>query len=81
MPELALARVFLDAVKRTGVLPGEVHVRSQKHKASLAALAATFGVKIRVMDRLPAAEQACSDLLGFLGGRGKGRKTVGRRRA
>jgi hypothetical protein len=65
-PEVALARVFLDAVQSTGVFPHEVRVRSQKHKASLAALMESFGVNIRVMNRLPAAEQACSHLLGFL---------------
>lgn len=67
-PEIALARVFLAAVKETGVLPREVRVRSQKYKASLAALMESCGVKIRVMNRLPAAEQACEHLRGFLGG-------------
>ena len=67
-PEVALARVFLAAVKETGVLPREVRVRSLRHKASLAALMESCGVKIRVMNRLPAADQACEHLLGFLGG-------------
>jgi hypothetical protein len=67
-PEVALARVFLAAVQGTGVLPREVRVRSQQHKASFASLMESFGVKIRVMNRLPAAEQACQHLLEFLGG-------------
>jgi hypothetical protein len=67
-PEVALAKVFLAAVQGTGVLPREVRMRSQRHKASLAALMESCGVKIRVMNRLPAAEQACEHLLGFLGG-------------
>jgi hypothetical protein len=78
-PELALARVFLDAVRSTGVLPREVRVRSQRHKASLAALMGSFGVNIRVMNRLPAAGQARSHLLGFLGKPGKGGRFAGRR--
>lgn len=66
-PEVALARVFLAAVQGTGVLPCEVRIRSQRHKASLAALMESFGVKIRIMKRLPAADQACKHLLRFLG--------------
>jgi hypothetical protein len=69
LPAAALAKVFVDAVQQTGLLPREIHVRDQRYKASLAALMDSFGIKIQVMDRLPAAERASSHLLEFLGGR------------
>lgn len=66
--EIALTRVFLAAVQGPACLPREVRVRSQRQKASLVALMESFGVHLRVMNRLPAAEHTCEHLLVCLGG-------------
>ena len=68
-PAEALARVFLKAVQSNRVFPREVRLRSQKHAASLGPLMESFGVKLRVAKRLPAAEEARAHLLGFMGGK------------
>jgi hypothetical protein len=65
----ALARVFLKAVQSNRAFPGEVRMRSQKHAASLGPLMESFGVTLRVANRLPAAEEARAHLLGFMGGK------------
>jgi hypothetical protein len=65
----ALARVFLKAVQSNRAFPGEVRLRSQKHAASLGPLMESFGVTLRVANRLPAAEEARAHLLGFMGGK------------
>ena len=65
----ALARVFLKAVLSNRAFPREVRLRSQKHAASLGPLMESFGVTLRVANRLPAAEEARAHLLGFMGGK------------
>jgi len=68
-PAEALARVFLKAVQSNHAFPREVRLRSQKYAASLGPLMESFGVKLRVANRLPAAEEARSQLLGLMGGK------------
>lgn len=64
----ALARVFLNAIQVTHSLPREVRVRSQRLKDCLVPFMESFGVTVRVADRLPAADEARSHLLAFLQG-------------
>lgn len=59
-PAEALARVFLKAVQSNRAFPRDVRLRSQKHAASLGPLMESFGVKLRVANRLPSAEEACA---------------------
>jgi hypothetical protein len=68
-PAEALARVFLKAVQSNRAFPSEVRLRSQKHTASLGPLMESFGVKLCVANRLPAAEEARAHLLGIMGGK------------
>jgi hypothetical protein len=68
-PAEALVRVFLKAVQSNRAFPREVRLRSQKHAASLGPLMESFGVTLRVANRLPAAEEARAHLLGFMGGK------------
>jgi hypothetical protein len=68
-PAEALARVFLKAVQSNRAFPRDVRLRSQKHAASLGPLMESFGVKLRVANRLPSAEEARAHLLGFMGGK------------
>jgi hypothetical protein len=63
-----LAKVFLKAIQITHALPKEVRVRNQRLKDSLAPLMKSFGVSVRVANRLPASEEALSHLLGFMQG-------------
>jgi len=64
----ALSRVFLKAIESSRALPTEVRVRSPKLKESLDQIMRSFGVKLHVASRLPAADQARAHLLGFLSG-------------
>ncbi|HXY08415.1 MAG TPA: hypothetical protein VEI52_11280 [Terriglobales bacterium] len=64
----ALSRVFLKAIRSSRALPTEVRVRSPKLKESLDQIMRSFGVKLHVARRLPAADQARAHLLGFLSG-------------
>ena len=63
-----LAKVFLKAIQPSRTLPKEVRVRSEKFKDSLAPLMESFGVTVRVANRLPASDEARSHLLGFFRG-------------
>lgn len=67
-PAEALARVFLKAVQNNRAFPREVRLRQKKHATSLAPLMASLDVRLRVVNRLPAAEEARSYLLGSMGG-------------
>ena len=64
----ALSRVFLKAIQSSRALPTEVPVRSPKLKESLDQIMRSFGVKLHVARRLPAADQARAHLLEFLSG-------------
>ena len=64
----ALARVFLKAIQTSRTLPKEVRVRSPRLKDCLAPLMESFGVAVRVANRLPAADEARSHLLSFFHG-------------
>jgi hypothetical protein len=61
-----LAAAFAKAIQTSRRLPKEVKVRDPKFKESLVPLMESFGVKLRVAKRLPAAEQALAGLLEFM---------------
>jgi len=62
----SLAKAFLDAIRTTHTLPQEVRVRSQRLKESIAPLLDSLGVTVRVVKRLPAADEARAHLLNFM---------------
>jgi len=63
-----LAKVFVKAIQASRTLPKEIRVRKQQFKESLAPLMESFGVTVRVASRLPASDEARSQLLGFFHG-------------
>jgi hypothetical protein len=63
-----VARVFLKAIQTSRTLPREVRVRSQKLKECLTPLMDFLGVGVRVARKLPASDEARSQLLGFFQG-------------
>lgn len=64
----ALASVFLKSVQQTRCVPKEVHVRTRALKDTLTPLMEPLGVAVKASRKLPAADEARSSLLQFLGG-------------
>ena len=69
-PDLLLAQVFLEAVHQTGMVPCEIRIRKTLHRPTLASLTDQLGIHVRIMKRMPAAEQARRSLLDFMERRG-----------
>ncbi len=65
----ALANAFLKSVQATRCIPKEVRVRTKALMDSLTPLMSSLGVVVKVSRKLPAADEARSHLLQFLGGR------------
>jgi hypothetical protein len=69
----AVAKAFLNAIQANRTLPKEVRVRSRRLKDCLAPLVGSFGVTIKIAPRLPALEQARTQLLRVFDGGTDGR--------
>ena len=69
-PADVLAAVLLKAIQASRTFPQEVRVCDSRFKDCLAPLSSSCGVPIKVVDSLPALEQARTHLLGALEGLG-----------